>query len=98
MKLAVALPFDGGLIYRNVRPLSMILEEFDARNIAYVHVDSGKMQYGCWDVVLVFRNNDLREKYAAGEIEYTAAWKPGVRTEKQRVNPLKAAKRAARGK
>ncbi len=96
MTLAIALNFDGGIIFRNVRPLDDILTECTDKGIHHVHVNPAELKYGSWDLVLVFKNEELREQYLSGAITYEAAWAPGIRKEKQRINPLKAAKRAAR--
>ncbi len=96
MTQAVALHFDGGIMCRNVRPLESMLEEFSARNIEHVHVNPALIKFGSWDLVLVFKDKETREKYESGELEYTNTWQPGSRVEVQRINPLKAAKRASR--
>ncbi|PIE59521.1 MAG: hypothetical protein CSA32_03985 [Desulfobulbus propionicus] len=96
MTQAIALYFDGGIIFRNVRPLEMILDECVSKGIEHIHVNPQEMKYGTWDLVLVFNNKETREQYQAGEVQYTPSWAPGTRKEKQRINPLKAAKRAAR--
>ncbi len=98
MSEAIALRFEGGPIFRNVRPVEDLLEEFKGKNIEYVHVDPKTLRYGSWDLVLVFKDAETRERYSSGELEYAPSWLPSMRKEVQRINPLKAAKRAARGK
>ncbi|PIE64600.1 MAG: hypothetical protein CSA26_07620 [Desulfobacterales bacterium] len=96
MDKGIALRFEGGPIFRNVRPLSALLEEFQQKNIEFVHVDPTKLKYASWNLVLVFKDKETRDQYSAGKLEYKAAWLPGMRKETHRINPLKAAKRAAR--
>ncbi len=98
MEKAVALHFDGGVIFRNVRPKEMLLKEFDTKEIEYVQLDPGKMKYGSWNLVLVFKDKETKEQYLDGQIEYKPTWQPDQRKETQRINPLKAAKRAAKGR
>ncbi len=96
MEKAIALDFDGGIIFRNVRPTEVLLDELNTKNIEYVQVDPAKMKYGSWNLVLVFKDKETKEKYVDGQLEYNATWIPGLRKETQRINPLKAAKRAAK--
>lgn len=96
MDNAVALKFNGGILFRNVRPLKALLEELLTKNILHLHLDPQKMKYGSWDIVLVFKDQQEKEQYENGSVEYNPFWVPGLRKEVQRINPLKAAKRAAR--
>ncbi|PID77087.1 MAG: hypothetical protein CSB24_03290 [Deltaproteobacteria bacterium] len=96
MEKAIALGFEGGIIFRNVRPVEVLLDELNSRNIEYVQVDPAKMKYGSWQLVLVFKDGETRKQYLDGQLEYEPVWVPGLRQEKQRINPLKAAKRAAK--
>ncbi|PIE64399.1 MAG: hypothetical protein CSA26_08560 [Desulfobacterales bacterium] len=95
MTKAVAFRFEGGVIFRNVRPLEVMIEEFKQKNIPYVHIDPKTQKYASWNLVLVFEDEETKQKYSAGEIEYKPNWLPGMHTQTQRINPLKAAKRAA---
>ncbi len=97
MENAIALRFEGGPIFRNVRPLDKLVEEFQQKNIEFVHVDPARMKYASWNLVLVFKDKETRDKYDSGELEYEPSWLPSMRKEAGRINPLKAAKRAARG-
>lgn len=94
MALAVAFKFEGGVIFRNVRPLNVLLDEFQQREIEHVRVDSKKLKYSQWELVLVFKDRETREQYETGSIEYKPSWLPGQHQSVQRINPLKAAKRS----
>jgi hypothetical protein len=94
MALGVAFRFEGGVIYRNVRPMNVLLDEFEQKNIEHVRVDTQKLKYSQWELVLVFKDRETREQYETGAIEYNPSWLPGKLKVAQRVNPLKAAKRS----
>ncbi|HIP82303.1 MAG TPA: hypothetical protein EYH19_01795 [Desulfocapsa sulfexigens] len=94
MALAVAFRFEGGVIFRNVRPLNALLDEFEQKDIEHVRVDTQKLKYSQWELVLVFKDRETREQYETGSIEYKPSWLPGQHTVAQRINPLKAAKRS----
>ncbi len=96
MALAVAFRFEGGVIFRNVRPLDMLLDEFNQHKIEHARVDPAKLKYSKWELVLVFKDQETREQYETGVIEYKASWLPGQQKVVQRINPLKAAKRSMR--
>ena len=93
MTLAVAVQCESGMICRNVRSLEAITEEFDASSTPYVQTDH---KMGSWQVVLAFLNAESFEKYEKGELK--APWDKVEKVEKKSINPLKASKRAARGK
>ena len=94
MALGVALRFEGGVIFRNVRPVNVLLDEFDQKKIEYARVDLQKLKYSQWELVLVFRDKETREQYELGSLEYKPSWLPGQLKVAQRINPLKAAKRS----
>lgn len=94
MALGVAFRFEGGVIFRNVRPMNVLLDEFDQKQIEYARVDSKKLKYSQWELVLVFRDRETREQYETGSVEYKPSWLPGQHKVAQRINPLKAAKRS----
>jgi len=94
MALAVALRFEGGVIFRNVRPLNVLLDEFNQKQIEHVRVDRQNLKYSQWELVLVFKDRETREQYETGSIEYKPLWLPEQHKVVQRVNPLKAAKRS----
>jgi hypothetical protein len=94
MSLGIAFKFEGGVIFRNVRPLNVLLDEFEQKHIEHVCVDPKKLKYSQWELVLVFKDKETREQYETGSIEYQPSWLPGQQKVVQRINPLKAAKRS----
>ncbi|PIE56473.1 MAG: hypothetical protein CSA34_03990 [Desulfobulbus propionicus] len=98
MEHSVALNFEGGVVFRNVRPTSMLVEELEQKKIEYVQVDPKELKYGSWGLVLVFKDKETKDKYTEGQLQYAPGWLPGQRKETQRINPLKAAKRSVRRK
>ena len=95
MSLAIAFRFEGGPIFRNVRPMEMLTDELKQQNIEFAQVDPAKLKHGSWNLVLVFKDSETRKGYESGEINYNPTWLPGKYQVVQRINPLKAAKRAA---
>lgn len=95
MPLAIAFRFEGGSVFRNVRPLEMLTDELKQLNIEHVPLNPLTLKHGSWNLVLVFRDRKTREKYESGELKYNPSWLPGKHQVVQRINPLKAAKRAA---
>ncbi len=95
MSLAIAFRFEGGPVFRNVRPLEMMIDELKQQDIEHVSINPLTLKHGSWNLVLVFKDRETKDKYESGEAKYNPTWLPGQYQVVQRINPLKAAKRAA---
>lgn len=95
--LAISFKYESRTLFRNVRPLSDILDDFKTNNILHVHIDPEEIKYGSWNLVIAFAKQENYDLFVAGQLSPEDLWKADKTSEQHRVNPLKAAKRAAAG-
>ncbi|SDZ77697.1 hypothetical protein SAMN05660420_00256 [Desulfuromusa kysingii] len=95
--LGISFKYESRSLFRNVRPVNNIIDDFTANNIPYVKLDSEKMQYGSWDLIIAFSKQENYERFVAGELSVDDLWIKADKGQEHVVNPLKAAKRAAAG-
>lgn len=96
--LAVSIKFESCTLFRNVRPVRDILDDFDANSIPYVRIDPAVAKYGSWQVVIAFSDRNNYEEYTNGGLtlkDLVGTWQTAATEGVRSVNPLKAAKRAA---
>ncbi len=97
-QLAVSIKYESRSIYRNVRPIGDILQEFEAKEIAHTQIDPEILKYGTWNIVVAFSKPENYELFKEGKITIEKDWlQSGSKGAEQSVNPLKASKRAAGG-
>ncbi len=93
--LGIAFKYESRTLFRNVRPIDEIIEDFKQRDIPHVRIDPAVMKYGRWDLVIAFAEDENHQLFKAGELTVNDLWQSPRREQQRRVNPLKAAKRAA---
>lgn len=96
--LAVSFKFESSILFRNVRPVDDILDDFEVNGIPHVHIDPAVAKYGSWQVVIAFSDRNNYEKYVNGELtlkDLIGTWQTAATEGVRGINPLKAAKRAA---
>ncbi len=91
----IAIRYESKLITRNVRPMKEILQEFEQKKILHSAIDPAEMKYGNWDIVIEFARQENYDQFKAGQLNLGPDWLSGGQAQEQRVNPLKASKRAA---
>jgi len=93
----IAIRYESKLISRNVRPVNEILQEFEQKEILHTTIDPAEMKYGNWDIVIEFADQKNYDQFKSGQLKLDADWLSGGQAQEQRINPLKASKRAAGG-
>ncbi len=93
----IAIRYESKLISRNVRPVNEILQEFEQKEILHTTIDPAQMKYGNWDIVIEFADQRNYDQFKSGQLKLDADWLSGGQAQEQRINPLKASKRAAGG-
>lgn len=91
----IAIRYESKLISRSVRPVEEILREFEQKNILHTTIDPTEMKYGSWDIVVEFARKENYDLYQAGQLKLSSDWLSEGQAQEQRINPLKASKRAA---
>ncbi len=96
-RLGISIKYESRTIFRNVRPVDEIIAEFEEKKIPYMPIDPEEMKYGNWDIVVAFEQQESYDQFKEGKITLKTDWLSTGQTQAQRVNPLKASKRAHAG-
>ncbi len=94
-QMGISIKYESGTIFRGARPVEDIIAEFSEKKIPHVAVDPATQKYGSWDIVIAFEKQENFEKYSTGELTIPGEWLGMTQAKAQKVNPLKASKRAA---
>jgi len=93
-RLGISIKYESRTIFRNVQPVEDIITEFNSKNIKYVSISPEVMKYGNWDIVVAFDRDDSYQLYQDGKIRIDSGWLSAGQQQAQKINPLKASKRA----
>lgn len=95
--LGISFKYESRTLFRNVRPVDDILDDFKKNGIPHVHIDPDEMKYGSWNLIIAFAKQENYDLFHEGKISASDLWDTSDKSEQRSVNPLKAAKRAAAG-
>ncbi len=93
--LGIAIKYESKTIFRGTRPVADILQDFEGKDIPYVAISPDQMKYGSWELIIAFQRVENKEKFLAEQGQLSQEWLGISQVQAQKVNPLKASKRAA---
>ncbi len=96
--MGISVKYESGLIFRGARPLDEILDELKEKQIPHIQIDPSRQKYGNWNLVVAFESQENYQRFADGELGIPGYWFGTEKGEQQKINPLKASKRAAAAK
>jgi len=96
--LGISFQYESRTLFRNVRPVGDILDDFKKNDILHVHVDPDEIKYGSWNLIIAFAKQENYDLFMVGKLSPTDLWQTSDKSEQRSINPLKAAKRAAAGR
>jgi len=93
--LGISFKYESRSLFRNVRPVEEILDDFKRNGIPHIHIDPVETKYGNWNLVVAFSRQENCELFKAGKLSLDDLWQSSNHSQQFSTNPQKTAKRAA---